>query len=264
MTKIISVFASLAIFATVNLSAKDVYGEVNGQKIDKTDIAMYLKNPNVDFDQLPQNTQTDILNRMTEKIIMMQEALKSDVVNSAEFKKSLEKVKGDLALEFWMQDVAKKITVSDKEADDFFAANKDKFASLTKYKARHILVKTEDEAKKIIAELKKSKKAFDDFIKIAKDKTQDPSGKTSGGDLGWFELGKMVPEFSNATKELKTGAFSQTPVKSDFGYHVIYLEDKKDIEKNQVKQIVLQNKFNEKIKELLTEFKKSAKIKIEN
>ena len=264
MTKIISVFASLAIFATINLIAKDVYGEVNGQKIDKTDSAMYLKNPNLDCDKLPQNAQSDILNRMTEKIIMMQEALKSDVINSAEFKNSLEKVRGDLALEFWMQDMAKKIVVTDKEADEFFVANKDKFSSMTKYKARHILVKTEDEAKKIINELKKSKKVFDDFIKIAKEKTQDPSGKSTGGDLGWFELGKMVPEFSNATKELKNGSFSQSPVKSDFGFHVIYLEDKKEVEKNQVKQIVLQNKFNEKIKELLIDLKKSAKIKIEN
>jgi peptidyl-prolyl cis-trans isomerase C len=88
--------------------------------------------------------------------------------------------------------------------------------------ARHILVPTEDEAKAILAELKKGA----DFATLAKEKTQDPSGKTNGGDLGYFTKGQMVPEFSDVAFKLGKGELSE-PVKSQFGWHIIKVEDKR-------------------------------------
>ncbi|OHV82029.1 peptidylprolyl isomerase [Rhizobium sp. LCM 4573] len=111
--------------------------------------------------------------------------------------------------------------------------------------ARHILVKTEDEAKAVIAELDGGK----DFAEVAKEKSQD-SNKDDGGDLGWFTKGRMVPEFEEAAFALEKGAYTKTPVKSQFGFHVIKLEDRRDVQppaldqvEPQVKQLVMRDKY---------------------
>lgn len=112
-------------------------------------------------------------------------------------------------------------------------------------KARHILVKTEDEAKAIIAELDAGK----DFIELAKSKSTDPN-KADGGDLGYFSKGRMVPEFEEAAFALEKGQYSKTPVKSQFGYHVILVEDKRiqpppalEHVEQQVRQLVMRDKY---------------------
>lgn len=111
--------------------------------------------------------------------------------------------------------------------------------------ARHILVKTEEEAKAVIAELDAGK----DFKELAKAKSSDPSS-SEGGDLGYFKKGQMVPEFEAAAFSLEKGKYTKTPVKSQFGYHVILLEDKRvaappTLEQvgTQVRQMVMQDKY---------------------
>ena len=89
--------------------------------------------------------------------------------------------------------------------------------------ARHILVKTEDEAKEVIKELDAGK----DFAEVAKEKSTDPN-KSDGGDLGYFQRGRMVKEFDDAAFATPVGTYSKTPVKTDFGFHVIKVEDKRD------------------------------------
>jgi len=92
------------------------------------------------------------------------------------------------------------------------------------YKAQHILVKTEDEAKEIITELDNGA----DFTKLASEKSLDASAK-QGGDLGWFSLKQMVKPFGDAASALKKGDYTRTPVHTDFGWHVIKLEDTRDV-----------------------------------
>ena len=89
--------------------------------------------------------------------------------------------------------------------------------------ARHILVATEDEAKALIAEIKKGA-AFD---KLAKDKSTDKASGAEGGDLGWFKKSDMVKEFADAAFDLKKGELTETPIKTQFGYHVIQVEDRR-------------------------------------
>jgi peptidyl-prolyl cis-trans isomerase C len=93
----------------------------------------------------------------------------------------------------------------------------------TEYKARHILVKTEDEAKKIIEELKGGA----DFVELAKEKSLGPTGK-NGGDLGWFGSDQMVKPFTEAVAGMKPGAYSSAPVQTQFGWHVILLEESRE------------------------------------
>ena len=111
--------------------------------------------------------------------------------------------------------------------------------------ARHILVKTEEEAKAVIADLDAGK----DFAELAKTKSED-SNKDDGGDLGWFSKGRMVPEFEEAAFALEKGAYTKTPVQSQFGFHVIKLEDRRDVQppaleqvEPQVRQLVMRDKY---------------------
>ena len=129
--------------------------------------------------------------------------------------------------------------------------------------ARHILVPTEDQAKALIEELKKGA----DFAKLASDKTTDPSGKNSGGDLGYFSQTDMVPEFAAAAFALKPGEFTQTPVKTQFGWHVIKVEDRRAAKAPTYEQIapqlarqMSQELYGQKVKELAS----TAKIEVFN
>jgi peptidyl-prolyl cis-trans isomerase C len=129
--------------------------------------------------------------------------------------------------------------------------------------ARHILVPTEDEAKDIIDQLKKGA----DFAKLASEKTTDPAGKASGGDLGYFAESDMVPEFAKVAFSLKPGEISQTPVKTQFGWHVIKVEDRRQSKPPtyeevapQLAQQMAQEIYAQKVKELAS----VAKIEVFN
>ncbi len=157
-----------------------------------------------------------------------------------------------------------KAHVADGITDDEVKARYDKeVAALPKQEevhARHILVKTEDEAKAIIKELDGGK----DFATLAKEKSTDPN-KADGGDLGYFAHGRMVKEFEDAAFALPVGTYTKAPVKSDFGWHVIKVEDKRvappppfDQVKDQVRQLVMRDKYLE----LLNKAKQESKVVI--
>lgn len=129
------------------------------------------------------------------------------------------------------------------------------------YHARHILVDNEDEAKSLIAELGKG----GDFAKLATEKSKDPSGKQGGGDLGWFSTDQMVKPFSDAVAKMKKGDISKKPVQSQFGWHVIKLEDTREVPppsfENLKEQLQMQLQ-NQRVDAYLAELRKDAKIDI--
>jgi peptidyl-prolyl cis-trans isomerase C len=123
-------------------------------------------------------------------------------------------------------------------------------------------VKTEEEAKDIIAKLQKDPKQFE---AIAKKASQDPGSKEKGGDLGWFNPRGMVPEFSAAVAKLEKGKFTTEPVKSQFGYHVILLEDSRTAQLpslEEVKPQISQQLQQQAMKKLLDDLKAKAKVEI--
>ncbi|HEX5430323.1 MAG TPA: peptidylprolyl isomerase [Bryobacteraceae bacterium] len=134
------------------------------------------------------------------------------------------------------------------------AAYKERLPSLsaTQYKARHILLKTEDDAKAVIVDLKKGA----NFADLAKKKSTDPTA-SSGGELGWFTSASVVKPFSDAVKNMKVGTYTTTPVHTQYGWHVILLEDRKedqpptlDAVRDQITNVVNQKKIEEYIKSL--------------
>ena len=140
------------------------------------------------------------------------------------------------------------------EYDKFAAANGGK-----EYRARHILVEKEDEAKAIIASLKKGGK----FDEIAKKQSKDPGSGTKGGDLDWANANSYVPEFSGALVKLNKGQLTDVPVKSQFGYHVIRLDDTREAQlppMDQVKPQIAQQLQQIKITKFQDELRSKAKV----
>ncbi|MRI58659.1 MAG: peptidylprolyl isomerase [Epsilonproteobacteria bacterium] len=259
---------ALSLIASSAVAGK-VLAEVNGKKITTDDVAPMLAQSGMSFDQLPPQIKQKVVDQAIERELLKEKAIKSGIERSKEFKEALEKLKSDLALEIWMRKQYNSIEVSDKEAKKFYEKNIDKFKQPEMVHARHILVKSEKEAKDIIKELKKTPKSKlkEKFIELAKTKSVGPSGKR-GGDLGFFRKGQMVKPFSDAAFSLKPGEFTKKPVKTQFGYHVIYVEEKKPASttpfaqvKEKIKQQLKMQKFQEKIKAEAEKLRKRAKIK---
>jgi len=263
---VISFFAALSIFAT-SLSAA-TYATVNGSEITSEDIALVIRNPKIQFETLEKSKKDELLNKLVDQKLLAQKAVKSGIKNDATYKKALAKLSENLALEFWIQKKLKEIKVSSKEKKQFYTNNKNKFKLPAQLSASHILVKEEKEAMALIKELNKAKNTKETFSKLAKTKSVGPSGK-NGGELGMFTADRMVPEFSKAASALKKGNFTKKPVKTQFGYHVIYLDDKIaegfqkfEAVEAKISQNLLAKKFNDFLKSTAGDLRKKAKIVI--
>ena len=150
--------------------------------------------------------------------VLVQEATKQGVAANKDVKDALEQARQDIVIRALLVDYVKKNPVSDAEIktayEQFKATKGDK-----EYHARHILVKTEKEATDIIAKLKGGAK-FEELAKVS----QDPGSAANGGDLDWAPAGRYVKPFGDAMVTLKDGQFTDKPVQSEFGYHVIKVE----------------------------------------
>ena len=177
--------------------------------------------------------------------IFMQEAEKRGIPQGSDYKAQMELARQMLLIRGLMEDFKAKNPVSDAEAqaeyDKFKAAN-----SGSEYRARHILVEKEEDAKALIAQIK----AGASFEELAKKNSKDTGSAANGGDLDFANPNNFVPEFSKAMVALQKGEMTQEPVKSQFGYHIIKLEDTRpaqfpafDDVKAQIKQRIEQQKM---------------------
>jgi len=198
------------------------------------------------------------LEELVKKEILYQEALKKGLDKDPEYLKKVNDFKKiTLIGQLLEKEIEEKARVSEKDAKDYYEKNKDDFASVSQIRARHILVKTEEEAKKILGRLKKG----EDFANIARKSSIDPASAKNGGDLGFFSPGQMVPEFEAAVAKLKPGEISE-PVKTKFGYHIIKVTDRKlgkPLEFEKVKNFVLQRLSAEKQKEVFDSYMENLK-----
>lgn len=249
--------------------AKD-YAKVNGNAITEKDIAPLMRSlPGVAFEQLPEDAKGQIIHQAIERKLLIEQAKKEKVQSSKEFKEALANIEEELTLEVWMRKQMEKIKVTDAEISQFYNQNKSKFVQPEMVKASHILVSSENDAKAIIADLKKAGKNADArFNEIIREKMQNGSAR-DGGNLGYFAKNQMVPEFSNAAFKLNKGTYTTTPVKTQFGYHVIFVEDKKaagtlalnDV-KGQIEQNLKMKKFQEEMKKEGVALRNKAKVEI--
>ena len=190
--------------------------------------------------------------------VFMQEAQKRGLDASDDFKNQMELARQTLLIRELFADYQKNNPVTDAdiqaEYDKFVAANGGK-----EYRARHILVEKEDEAKNIIASLKKGGK----FDEIAKKQSKDPGSGANGGDLDWANAASYVPEFSGALVKLKKGQVTDTPVKTQFGWHVIRLDDTRDAQLpklDEVKPQIAQQLQQQKLAKFQEDLRGKAKV----
>ncbi len=260
---------AVAVMAT-SVVASDILVTVNGKNITKQDAETFVSAsaPDAHFSQLDAAQQNMIKERLVEKVLFTELAKQEGVDKNPEYIRNLEKIKEELLVNMWMKMQMDNAIVSDSEAKDFYDKNADKFMQKASVHARHILVKEEKEAQEIIDTLAplKDKALQEKFIELAKAKSTGPTGP-KGGDLGSFSKGQMVPEFSEAVWALKIGEITTKPVKTQFGYHVIYLESKakeKPTPYEEVKEKIIlslkQQQFSAKITEVAKELKSKAKI----
>ena len=267
MKKIVSsLVVSVALMSTLN--ASDFYATVNGEEITKKDISMALQDPRIDFSKLPDAAKKQVIDQVVNKKLIAKNAIKNGIEKDPQYVEAMSGIKEDLALQVWQKNEVDKLKFTDQDKKDFFEKNKEKFVVPEILESRHILVKTEAEAKAIIIELDKAAKKEDKFAELAKTKSTDSTAQ-NGGYLGKVPADKLVPEFTAAAKALAKNTYSKTPVKSEFGYHVIFLKDKTapktltyaEVEPK-ISQVLIGNAFSKKVKELTDELKKDAKIVI--
>ncbi|MBS0294117.1 MAG: peptidylprolyl isomerase [Proteobacteria bacterium] len=202
--------------------------------------------------------ENQIKEEVVAREIFMQEAQKRGLEATVDYKSQMELARQTILIRELFVDFQKNNPVTDAEIqaeyDKFVAANSGK-----EYKASHILVAKEDEAKSIIAAIKKGAK----FEDIAKKQSKDPGSGARGGDLDWANPSSYVPEFTEALIKLEKGKMTQTPVKSQFGWHIIRLDDVRDAQLpklDEVKPQIAQQLQQQKLAKFQEDLRSKAKV----
>jgi peptidyl-prolyl cis-trans isomerase C len=239
-----------------------VLATVNGEPITESDITLAESNLDQQFARLPEEQRrAAALSALIEIKLLAGEAVKSGIENDPQFKKELEFLRlRALHTSFVDKQVAGAVTDADVRARyDQEIANT---PPANEVHARHILVETKEEAEAIIKELD----AGGDFEAIAKEKSKDGAA-ANGGDLGYFGPGQMVPEFEKAAQALEVGAYTKEPVQTQFGFHVIKVEDKRAQQppafeqvQGQIRSMLLREKYFETVDKI----RKAAKVEVDD
>jgi peptidyl-prolyl cis-trans isomerase C len=208
-----------------------------------------------DNEQMRNMVKDELVNRE----VIAQEAQKSGVIRSPEVQAQLDMARQEIIVSAYLRDYARKHPITDADVQKEYERAKAQHGD-KEYRARHILVETEDQAKSLLAELKKGAK-FDD---LASKNSKDTGSATRGGDLDWNVPGTYDKQFSDAMTKLEKGKYTEAPVKTRFGFHIIQLDDVRPAKfatlaevKPRIQQMLVQNKIEELVRGL------RAKAKIE-
>jgi peptidyl-prolyl cis-trans isomerase C len=213
---------SLAVAGPLRAADDPVLAKVNGSEIRKSDVALAEEELGPSLAQMdPATKDENVLSFLIDMKIVAKAAEDKKVADSEEFKKRLGFARNRLLMDSLLANEGKAATTDDAMKKVYEEASK-QITGEQEVRARHILVETEDEAKAVKAELDKGA----DFAELAKKKSKDP-GSADGGDLGFFTKEQMVPEFSAVAFSLEPGKISD-PVKSQFGWHIIKVEEKRN------------------------------------
>ncbi len=239
----------------------EVAATVNGTPISKASVdQVVMQQMGMGQPDTPE-TRKSIINKLAMQMLVAQEATKKNLDKTPEVADQIKLTQQSILANAFVQDYVKNNPVS----DDTLKAEYDKIKpqlSGTEYQARHILVANEAEARDIIAKLKTNPALFG---KLAQQYSKDPGSKNKGGELGWFDARSMVTQFATAVAQLQKGKFTLTPVKTQFGFHVIQLEDTRTKEAptfEQVKPQLSKQVQEQNLRKLIDDMMTKAKIEI--
>jgi peptidyl-prolyl cis-trans isomerase C len=253
---------TLLLLAALSISsaayAGDTAATVNGKPIKQSLFDFIVKDATDHGQKVDDNVREVIMSKLISSELVLQEAQKAGLDKKADYIAKEELTRRELLVNMYIQDYMKSHPVS--EADTKAAYEKFKTELGDKeYSARHILVASEAEAKDVIAQINKG----GDFGKIAKEKSKDPGSKDKGGDLGWFSLSGMVKPFSDAVTKLQKGSVTAEPVQTQFGWHVIKLDDVRDMKAppyDKVKDGLQKQLGQRQLEKMLTDLRAKATI----
>ncbi len=238
-------------------AAGNAFVTVNGvavsQNLAKVFIAEQQAQGAADTPQLRNAVREELIRRE----LLVQEAKKAGLDKKSDIVAQAEAARQAIYVRAYVQEFLKKNPVTDADLKAQYETIKAQLGT-TEYKARHILVASEDEAKAIVAGLDKGEK-FDELAR----QSIDPGSKDSGGDLGWSSPSNFVKPFGDALVALEKGKYTQTPVKSDFGYHVILLEDSRPMPMpafEEVKPRLLQQAQGQQVNKMMEALRAKAKV----
>ncbi len=247
----------------------DVLARVNGKDITKAEVDMAMDVFADQLGQVPEDQrQTMVVDALVDMHVMADAAKAAGIANNDKFKSRMVFLEAQALRHTYatlyvqakgkaLRNTYVETQIQGAVTDEEIKARYDKdiagYTAPEEVHARHILVKTEDEANKVLADLA----AGGDFAAIAKERSLDPGSKDNGGDLGFFAKGQMVPEFEAVAFTLAPGEMSKTPVKTQFGYHIIKVEEKRtqpvptlDDVRDQVVQMVQRDKYQDALKKM--------------
>jgi peptidyl-prolyl cis-trans isomerase C len=235
-----------------------VVARVNGVELHRSDVIAAQRSLPAQMQQMPiEQIYTPLLDQLVTGMLITEAGRKDKLADDPEVKKRMARAEDRAIQEVYVNHVVEKAATDQalhKQYDEFLKEHPPK----EEVSARHILLAKEEDAKAVIAELDKGA----DFATLAKERSTDPA-KDSGGDLGYFSRGDMVPEFADAAFKLKKGEYTKEPVKTQFGWHVIKVEDRRtappptfEESKEELTNEVARGVIGDKIKEL----RSSAKI----
>jgi len=248
--------AGLAVVASAH--GQGNLATVNGVAIPQQRMDFFMRNLTAQGRPDSPELRTLVREELINRELMTQEAVHRGLQKKPEVAAQLDLTRQDVLSRAFMQEVARAATVSEDAMKKEYERIKGQLGT-KEYKPRHILVKTEDEAKEIIAQIKQG----GSFEKIAAEKSLDPSNKGRGGELDWSVPGSYVKPFGDALVKLKKGQMTDAPVQSNFGWHVVRLDDERSLKVPSYEEVKpnlqqqLQRQAGEKI---LADLRAKAKI----
>jgi len=254
----LSALTAAVLITTAPWAAAQNVAIVNGKPVPTHRVDVLAKQVEASGRPVDDQVRAQLKEEVILREIFVQEAQKRGIGASKDYQDQIELARQTIMIRALFTDFQKKNPVTDAEVkaeyDKFVAANSGK-----EYRARHILVEKEDEAKALIADLKKGAK----FEDLAKAKSKDPGSGANGGDLDWAAAASYVPEFSEAMVKLEKGQLTDAPVKSQFGWHVIRLDDVRQAELpklEEVKSQIVQQLQGQKLNQFQQTLREKAKI----
>ena len=228
----------------------DVVVTVNGQPVTQADLERYSA-------ERPGAPREQLLDELVARELIYQDALKRGLDKDAEVKREIAEMRERVLMAAAVRQAVEQKPVTEDELKAEYDKVKAQLAR-DEFKARHILVADEAQARQIIAELDKGA----DFAELARKHSTGPTNKT-GGDLGWFSAEQMVPPFAEAVRKLKKGSYTKAPVQTQFGWHVIKLEDTRSVPAPsfaEVKERLHAALQQQRVAEYVQNLRKSAKV----
>lgn len=256
--KLRTLFAAILLSSSALAEEPKVIVEVDNFNLNTMHFAYFAAKQTPDGEPTAEQ-QIKLLNELVNTFILSNSAEGQALAQQPDLAAAIDVSRARLITQALIENTLENSPVTD---DEIKAIYDEQYAGKTKqeFKARHILVKTEDEAKALIKQLDGGA----DFAQLAKENSTGPSS-SAGGDLGWFEKDMMVKPFAEAVASMSNGTYSSSPVKTQFGWHIILREDAKDlgaVELAQVKDDITSSLRTQKLRALINKLREKAKVEV--